>query len=192
MIQYKNVHDNNIILLYKGVLTFDLLSTLISTAEKRINDFETDRRTQKKFYSILTESLQNMHYHVEKVNDVITDFNTDTVLIMILAKKRHFLIKTCNYVSVSQMTKLKEKIDMVNSLDKEALKALYAEALSNNEFSNKNTAGLGLLEISRKAEYPLTYSIEKVDDQYSYFNLEIQLDRGVSADPSKGRLAVKM
>lgn len=192
MIQYKNVHDNNIILLYKGVLTFDLLSTLISTAEKRINDFETERRTQKKFYSILTESLQNMHYHVEKANDVVTEFNTDTVLIMIIAKKRHFLITTCNYVSVSQVAKLREKIDMVNSLDKEDLRAMYAESLSNNEFSDKNTAGLGLLEISRKAEYPLKYSIERVDDQYSYFNLEIQLDRGVSSSPSKSRLAVRL
>jgi len=179
MIQYKNVHDSNIILMYKGILTFDLLSSLIGTAEKRINEFEKDRKIQKKFYSILTECLQNMHYHIEKVNDSVNDFSADTVLILIYAKRKHYFIKTCNFIGKSTVGKLKEKIDMINSLDKEALKAKYMESLANNEFSDKNTAGLGFLEISRKAEYPLRYDFEEVNAAYSYFNLEVQLDRGV-------------
>ena len=49
MIQYQNIHDNNLILMYKGMLTFDLLSAIIGSVERRINEFETERRVQKKF-----------------------------------------------------------------------------------------------------------------------------------------------
>jgi hypothetical protein len=50
--------------------------------------------------------------------------------------------------------------------------------LANNEFSDKNTAGLGLMEIARKSNFPLKYEFEKINDTYSYFNFEIQLERG--------------
>lgn len=186
MIQYKNIHDENIIMMYKGILTFDLLSSLIGTAEKRINEFESDRKLQKKFYSILTESLQNMHFHIEKVDDSQLDANKESVLILIVAKKKFYYIKTCNYIQNFQINKIRERIDTVNSLGKDELKEMYRAALSNNEFSEKNTAGLGLLEIARKTERPLKYDFEAINDNYSYFNLEIKIDRQAKVELSNG------
>ncbi len=190
MIQYKNVHDENIILMYKGILTFDLLSSLIGTAEKRINQYEEDRRLQKKFYSILTESLQNMHYHIEKSESTDLDVSTDAVLILIVAQRRFYYLKTCNYVLSSQVDKIKDKIDLVNSMDKDQLKEMYRKSLSNNEFSDKNTAGLGLLEIARKTDVPIKYEFEMINDNYSYFNLEIKLDRKTDKAEKQPMLAV--
>lgn len=178
MIQYQNIHDNNIILMYKGILTFDLLSAIIGSVERRINEFETERRIQKKFYSILTECIQNVYYHLEEVEVKDQSIDAESVLILISAKPKYYSIKTCNSIPKASVKLLSEKIDQINSLDKDELKEMYRLALSNEEFSSKNTAGIGLMEIARKADYKLDYNFEKINDEFSYFNFEIRLGRG--------------
>lgn len=178
MIQYQNIHDNNLILMYKGMLTFDLLSAIIGSVERRINEFETERRVQKKFYSILTECIQNVYYHLEDGTEKDQPIESESVLVMISAKPKYYKIKTSNHIPNSNVKALKEKIEQINNLDKDELKELYREALSNDSFSSKNTAGIGLMEIARKTDYKLEYSFEKINDNYSSFNFEIKLGRG--------------
>ncbi len=182
MIQYQNIHDNNIILMYKGILTFDLLSSIIGSVERRINEFETERRIQKKFYSILTECIQNVYYHVEEGDEKVRMSDSESVLILISAKPSYYSIKTCNNIPRANVELLAEKIDQINNISKDELKALYREALSNEEFTSKNTAGIGLMEIARKSDYKLEYKFEKINDEYSYFNFEIRLGRGQQQD----------
>ncbi|XOV91690.1 MAG: SiaB family protein kinase [Bacteroidota bacterium] len=178
MIQYQNIHDNNIILMYKGILTFDLLSAIIGSVERRITEFETERRIQKKFYSILTECIQNVYYHLEEAEVKDASIDSESVLILISAKPKYYSIKTCNNIPVANVKSLSDKIDQINGVTKEELKELYREVLSNEEFSSKNTAGIGLMEIARKTDYKLEYNFEKINDEYSYFNFEIRLGRG--------------
>ena len=65
---YKNIYDQNIILLYKGELTFDLVTSMISTLEERLEELEENRRVKKKFYNVATECIQNLYYHLDEVN----------------------------------------------------------------------------------------------------------------------------
>lgn len=178
MIQYQNIHDNNIILMYKGILTFDLLSAIIGSVERRVNEFETERRVQKKFYSILTECIQNVYYHLEDGSEKEHSIESESVLVMISAKPKYYKIKTCNHIPNTNVKTLTDKIEQINNLDKDELKELYREALSNDTFSSKNTAGIGLMEIARKTEYKLEYSFEKINETHSSFSFEIKLARG--------------
>ncbi len=182
MIQYQNIHDNNIILMYKGILTFDLLSAIIGSVERKINAFEAERRIQKRFYSILTECIQNVYYHLEDDSQNDQTAESESVLVMISAKPKYYKIKTCNRIPTINVKGLKEKIEQINNLDKDELKVLYREALSDDTFSSKNTAGIGLMEIARKTDYKFEYNFEQVDDTYSSFSFEIKLERGSHQD----------
>lgn len=184
MIQYQNIHDNNIILMFKGILTFDLLSSVIGSVERRINDLESERKIQKKFYSILTECIQNVYYHLEDAEDNDPSTDDESVLILISAKTRYYSIKTCNNIPNANISGLKEKINQINNVSRDELKELYREAISNVSFTAKNTAGIGLIEIARKTDYKLEYTFEKVNDKYSHFNFEIRLGRGVDNEKS--------
>lgn len=192
MVQYKNVHDNNIILMYKGALTFDLLSSIIGTAEQRINELESDRRVKKKFYSVLTESIQNLHYHVERAeidDETISSYEANSVLILLTSKKRYYSLITCNNIENVHVDGLREKIVAINAMDKEELRAVYRESLSNNEFSSKNTAGLGLMDIARKTETKFEFNFDRINDHYSYFSMEVRLPK-VRKNPSESTRTV--
>ena len=58
--RYKNIYDTNIILMYKGEVTFDLITSIIETLEERIGELEKDRIIKKKFYGTATECIQNL------------------------------------------------------------------------------------------------------------------------------------
>ena len=84
---------------------------------------------------------------------------------------------TGNFIPNKKMNDIKGKIDHINGLDKEELKKLYKEILYNGEFSDKGTAGLGFVEIARKTGQKLSYEFHSVNDDYSYFTLQIRVSR---------------
>ena len=67
--RYKNIYDDNIILLHKGELNFDLVSVLISSLEERLLQIEQNKSVRKKFYNVATEIIQNLYYHLDGVKD---------------------------------------------------------------------------------------------------------------------------
>lgn len=173
--------------MYKGELTFDLISSIIETLEGRINDLEDDKRVKKKFYSVVTECIQNLYYHVDeaKFDDItISRYDAKSALIIISARKRFYSLMTGNYIPNVSISKLKEKLDNINSVESAELKEMYRAALSNNEFSDKGTGGLGFIEIARKTGSKLIYNFYKVNDEYSYFTFQVRLPRILEPKPS--------
>ncbi len=178
--KYKNVYDSNIILMYKGEVTFDLVTSIIETLEERISEIETNRLIKKKFYGAATECIQNLYHHMDEVSDEqnkISTYDSKSGLLMVTARKNFFNIMTGNFIPNGKMNEIKGKIDNINSLDKEGLKKLYKEILYNGEFSDRGTAGLGFVEIARKTGQKLSYEFHAVNDEYSYFTLQIRVAR---------------
>lgn len=177
---YKNIYDSNIMLMYKGELTFDLVSSVIESLENRIAEIELDKKVIKKFYSAATECIQNLYHHMEEVNadnDYINQNDSKSGLLLVTARDKYFSILTGNFIPNEKAVELKEKLDKINSLEKSELRALYKEILNNGEFSDKGTAGLGFVEIARKTGQKLSYKFQPVNDNYSYFTLQIRISR---------------
>jgi len=184
--RYKNIHDTNILLMYKGELTFDLISSIIETLDGRIDDLEEDRRVKKRFYSVVTECIQNLYYHVDEArfDDItISRYDAKSALIIISGRKRFYSLMTGNYIPNSDVPRLTAKLEKINSVDADSLKALYRQALSNDEFSDKGTGGLGFIEIARKTSSKLIYNIYEVNDNYSYFTFQVRLPRVLQEQP---------
>ncbi|NQZ77456.1 MAG: hypothetical protein HRT61_15345, partial [Ekhidna sp.] len=90
---YKNIYDQNIILMFKGELTFDLVTAMIGTLEERLEELEENRKVKKKFYNVATECIQNLYYHLDEVNaeDLkVNSYDSKSALIMIAARKRFY------------------------------------------------------------------------------------------------------
>lgn len=178
--KYKNIYDTNIILMYKGEVTFDLVTSIIETLENRIGELETDRIIKKKFYGAATECIQNLYHHMDEVSDEqdqISTYDSKAGLLLVTARKKYFNIMTGNFLPNKKITEVQAKLDNINSMEKDELKKLYKQILYNGEFSDKGTAGLGFVEIARKTGQKLSYEFHKVNDDYSYFTFQIRVPR---------------
>jgi L-cysteine desulfidase len=70
---------------------------------------------------------------------------------------------------------LRDRLDQVNSLDKEGLKLLYKDVRLNTSLSDSGGAGIGIIDIARKSENKLEYSFKDLNNQFSLFSLLVRI-----------------
>ena len=171
------VHD--ISLVYHGALTTELIDTIIQFTETKLDAEELDRRTRKKVFNVLVESLQNVYHHTEKgaSDNGVAPSNLDEGIVLIGKADTYYFIITGNYIPKENVDSLKSSINTVNKLSPEELKKLYKETLNNEEFSSKGTAGLGIMDIARKSGELIRYRFNKVNDGFSFFTMEARIPR---------------
>ncbi len=180
---YKNIYDQNIILMYKGELTFDLVTSMIATLEERLEELEENRKVKKKFYNVATECIQNLYYHLDEVNTDemrISSYDSRSALILISARKRFYSLQTGNYVPSDKIKEIQSRLDDINNVNPDELRDLYKKVLNEQEFSEKGTGGLGFIDIARKTGgQKLRYKFQQVTEKVSYFTLQVRLPREI-------------
>ena len=173
---YDKMEESNILLSFKGEITSDLLTSILQIMESKLDNFEEKSRTKKKVYNVLVECLQNLYHHVDEVTAV--DDRTKrarTAIFMIGKDDENYNIMTGNYILSENIDPLTTKMDKVNSMSVDELKILYKEILNNDQYSAKGGGGLGLVDIARRTGQKLGYSFKEIDDEYSFFSLDIKV-----------------
>ncbi|MBK6264250.1 hypothetical protein JKA74_04315 [Marivirga sp. S37H4] len=172
--QYKQQKKSeNLLLGYKGEITDNLTSSLLSLAESKLAMVEYNSRLKKKVFHILVEVLQNIYHNY---NDMLkAPDNYQEVFLMIVREDKSYNIVAGNYMQQAHIQKLKQRIDQVNAMDPESLRAKYRIKLDEGEFTEIGRAGLGIMDMVRKSGQPLEYDFLSVDKEYSFFSLKINI-----------------
>lgn len=169
------MEDGNIMLSFKGEVTSDLLTSILQIMESKMEVLDESPKIKKKVYNILVECLQNLYHHIDE-DDTLTAANEKSALFMIRkSDEGDYSIMTGNYIANENVNLLKNKLDKINSMDKEELKDYYKEVLNNGEMSAKGGGGLGMIDIARKSGRKLDYSFINVDSKFSFFSLIVNI-----------------
>lgn len=168
---------NSVKLTYKGKVTFDLVDSILSIISGRLDSIEEDINTRKKVYTVLMECLQNLCNYIEEQDFETTLYDSNCALLSITNGMDEYSIYTGNFMLNKRVSSLKSWLDQINASDGEERKQLYNKILTNNTFSSKGGGGLGFLDIARKSNGNLIYAFQQVDDNCSFFSLEINIKR---------------
>tara|TARA_Y100001972_G_C7659581_1_gene332496 strand:- start:2299 stop:2856 length:558 start_codon:yes stop_codon:yes gene_type:complete len=177
---YRNVFDQNIILLFKGQLNFDLVTSMISTLGTRLEISEDSNATTRKFYNIATEVIQNIYYQLNEIDlkGKIGTYDARSALIMVSARKKFYSIQTGNYIPVEKGKELRKRLDEIRDLPMQELSKLYKKLIAEEDFNSKGTLGLGYIDIARKAgDEKLRYRFQEVNDNVDFFTFQIRIPR---------------
>lgn len=174
---YKKMHDENIILSFKGVFTADLLTSILNILESEMVRADVPLKKKKRVYNILVECFQNLYHHIELItHSDLDEAKQKTALVLIKQKGESVIVRTGNFIDSRLIPDLKKRLDFVNSLSEEGLRDMYRMKLNDEEISSKGTAGLGFLDIARKSKNKLEYAFVDVDDKLSFFCLSVIID----------------
>jgi len=72
---------------------------------------------------------------------------------------------------------LKNKIDLINSLNREQLKDLYKKTMSEGIYENQEGAGLGIMKMAKITRNKVDYSIKKIKDDLYFYTIEIKIPK---------------
>lgn len=175
---YQTMERENILLSFKGVVTSELLSSVLAIMETKMDYMEESPKTKKKVFNVLVECLQNLYHHIESEDreKQLEFIEAKSALFMISKKSDQFVIQTGNYIDREAAEELKQRLDVINGMDKEELKKYYQEVLADGSLSEKGTAGLGMIDIARKSGNKLDYQFLPINGSNSFFCLNIKID----------------
>ena len=165
--------DNELVLMfYKGAMSqetmIDLGSFLRSTlcGSKKI----------KKIFSIFVEMFHNIrHYSAERRLMDKGHGEVGVGLFMIRETPEMYLLMCGNPVDDQDVPKIRERIETLIGLDREALRDHYKHCLRSGEQRHPKGAGLGLIEIAKRADLPLEYTFHPNNGKSKIFSLTAKI-----------------
>jgi hypothetical protein len=80
-----------------------------------------------------------------------------------------------NRIQRSDSVKLKEILEQLQAADKDTIRQLYREGMSRSNEHEGPGAGLGLLEIARRASHPISFAFMDIDELHVDFFLAARI-----------------
>lgn len=172
---FRKMEEDDIILSFKGDITEDLLASVYQIMEARLENEKEEPKRKKKFYHILVECLQNVYHHMVDLKEEKGPEPVESTAIFMIGygPGNSYRIVTGNFISVDFVDDLQKKLERINKLSPEELKAEYLLQLSTTELSEKGGAGLGLIDMARKSGQKLDFSFYPVSASHSFFSLGV-------------------
>ncbi|HMJ68737.1 MAG TPA: SiaB family protein kinase [Cyclobacteriaceae bacterium] len=158
---------NLIVNCVEGDFTPETMKSIVGMAERRLELEGEKLSVKKKVINVMVEVLQNVARHSDN------DYSGATFLVG--HEHNQYSVMSGNRVRNENLPALERALSHINSLDKDGLKDLYQETIRNPTNSDKDGAGLGLVEMARKSGEKLEWAFEPMNDEFSFFSLKVNI-----------------
>jgi hypothetical protein len=171
----KLLEDNNIRMVYSGPIWANGIDGMAEMLSKRMEFDEMPLSASRSVFSIFVEQINNMMmYSAEKeekhTHEGATLEVSKGIFIMGVQDDCYF-VESGNKVTDKSAEILKNRLDYINTLDKKQLRQYYKEQMYADENSESRGAGIGLIEIARRASGPIEYDFEPCGEGLQYFTM---------------------
>jgi hypothetical protein len=160
---------------FEGAITFGTIEMLLNKLRSSAAFAEMAKPARKRLYGIFVESIDNIFKYGAKLPGGSGQVSR-APRISVVGLKDSTLVRAGNMVLNDDIGDLQFKLDRVNQLNNEALKTLYEEVINKESSVDDTGAGLGLITMAIRTNSEIDYSFTTVDDEYSYFEMQITLN----------------
>jgi len=170
------LHQQGVIFAYSGYVTELVLSGVGEALKQKLAIDDADTKTLRSVFAVFVEQMQNMiRYSAEKVSNSAAELPLIEMRYGVLTIGREgddYVVHAGNLVARSDVERLRERLSEIRSMNKEELRALHKERLRAGPEEGSKGAGLGLMEIARRASKPIEFDFTDVDDKHAFFTLK--------------------
>ena len=92
-------------------------------------------------------------------------------ILTIAQQGSEYIVQAGNLVAQKDVERLRARLSRIRDSNKEELRALHKEQLRAMPEEGSKGAGLGIMEIARRASKPIEFDFTDVDDCYAFFTL---------------------
>lgn len=158
---------------FKGTISQAMLTQLSVVLRQQA---ETEPQLQILF-GIFVEMTQNVrHYSAEQALD--NNGQPFGVGVITVSEEGNvYSISSGNAVSPETASRLTESCTMLNGMDKSSLNRLYKQQLLNDPPEGSKGAGVGLIEIARRSDYPLECVVREYKTDLQFFILNARVNK---------------
>ncbi len=171
-----DAEKKGVIFYYSGALSQNVIATISDILRQRFENDDTKSKNSRKLFSSFIEMIQNaLHY-----SPICPHTTSEKLGAVAVGKTENDLYIICgNFVDKKYVGRISEKIDNVNNMSRDEVKAAYRAQLKNDHHHDEDDvskgAGLGLLTLARDSKSSIEYSFRDVDgyeSEYSELHLK--------------------
>lgn len=167
---YQNDKELKFLVSYFGEFSQDLVNSLSEGIEENMLTNGAKKNLTKRMFSVLMEGLQNLRIHGEK------DVSKKQIGHLIITEKNsRYNVSIGNLCFSNNVLSLTSRLEKLNQMSADKIRAYYNEILSNSIMSDRGGAGLGFITIRFKSKSQLNYTFEELNSELSYFTINISL-----------------
>lgn len=176
---HRELKMKRILFCYSGPMAQASIEGVGSTLRRNLEFEESGKMTQMAVFSTFIEQVQNvLNYSAEKLGP---EDNEEELRVGITVvghdDSGNYCVYCGNRVYNRDIERISQSIDALRHLTKDELKALYKERRRSQPSDGDKGAGLGLIEMARRALTPLEYSFEPIDEILSFFSIKVVIGR---------------
>ena len=170
----KKLREDGVLISFSGKFSQEIIEELGEAVKKYLETEDQPKTDIFNIFSIFIEQTQNIkNYCVSKrpIGPYEQIANSCIVTIGSTANNGKYICSG-NLIVNSDVDKLESNLNALIGLNKDELKKLYKQKLKQELPPDITSAGIGLVDIARKSSQPLLYSIDNIDEQFSFFTLK--------------------
>ena len=173
---YHQLQNKGIIFSFSGPISQSLLEGIGHTLKQKMTLEETSTNIIQNVFSIFVELMQNIiNYSAQRVTAIESESEISYGVLIVGKKEDHFYIISGNYIQKEQEALLREKLSKIRSMNQKELKQYYKQQRREHIDEASKGAGLGFIEMARKASQPIDFEIARMESGYSFFVVEAMI-----------------
>ncbi len=175
----EQLEQRDLFFCFKGPISQGLMAEMGGLLQQKMRFENVKKMAIMRVFGVVVENAQNiLRYSAERIAQSLFSGQDGELSIGIIAvgqENDYFFVLSGNVVANSQVPALRERLDRVQTMTPEELKALYLEQRRKEPVPGAKGAGLGLIDMARKSSKPLAYEFEPMDAERSFFSLKIMI-----------------
>ena len=162
--------------LYTAIYDYHTVNSHLITLRQYLTTHIPAKKTIRDSYNILVECIENINRHglsfksEEKSGEAIYGY------VMFAMEETKYSVYVGNYIAKKDYTLFKKMFDEMVTADNETLRDIYRQKLLNNELSEKQGMGIGLIDVISKSKEPVMLNAKAFNDDTYFISLEIAIE----------------
>lgn len=172
----KTLQEYGIMINFSGRFTQAIIEQLGDAVKNYLETEATSQNDTYNVFSVFIEQTQNIkNYSAQKCNSPFGDRILNSGIVAIGKSATGYFVSSGNLVENSDIQPLTALLQEIAGLDKAGLKKRYKEQLKKEISPGSTGAGLGLIDMARRASASPAYSFSPVNDHLSFFTLKVSI-----------------
>lgn len=182
----KMMTESDLNIVFMGNVTQSTIEGITEMISEDLSTRNENRRTTKRVYHLMMESLQNICKHADsqsaEESNSLEQGLVKQGIFLIGNNDKEYFITTGNNIDLTSAVTLRDILDKINSLDAAGIKKLYLETMENSEIGDTGGAGLGFIDMAKKTGTKYEYYFEPDTKNSCFFILTTRVEKDEQKD----------
>ncbi|MEM7042996.1 MAG: SiaB family protein kinase [Pseudomonadota bacterium] len=169
------MQGNSVIFAYSGYVTEQVLTGVGEAIKQKMTIEDADRKTMRSVFAVFVEQMQNIiRYSAEKIPpgasaDAVAELRYG--ILTVGQEANGYIVHAGNLIQHADTERLRDRLAALQGMSKDELKAAYKAQLKSGPDEFSKGAGIGFIEIARRASEPIDFDFTDVDAEHAFFAL---------------------